>query len=212
MAIPEPAPLVYLPTPTDVARLLRARTKDAHGQELGDWSDETRPTTEEVADLIDQAVGPVLARIGRLDAPEDMPERYANVIPAARHLVALGAAMLVEKSYFPEQVLSERSAYTAYQAEYADCLDSLIGGGEDGSGGGQLPSGGGDVATWSLPSASVLYAYGGYLPLDYWPEPENPANWRQMHRPPSDPPLPEDVPVGDEPTSGLEEQPWLPRP
>ena len=210
MSIPEPDPLVYLPTPTDVARLLRARTKDAHGTELGDWSDETRPTTEEVADLIDQAVGPVLARIGRLQAPVDEPERYSNVIPAARHLVALGAAMLVEKSYFPEQVLSERSAYAAYQTEYADCLESLIGDGEDGGGGGVLPSGGGDVATWNLPSASVLYAYGGYG--EHWPEPENPANWRQAAQPPREPPLPEDLPVGDEPASPTVRESRWPRP
>lgn len=189
----------YLPTPTDVARLLRARTKDANGVELGDWSDQTRPTDTEVADLIDQALGPVLARIGFLEAPVEDPDAYAAVIPAARHLVTLGAAMLVEKSYFPEQVASDRSAYASYQTEYADCLAALTGGSEEG-GGGALPSGGGDHATWGVPSASVLYAYGGYW--DYWPEPENPANWRAPFQPPREPPLPEDLPVGDEPASG----------
>jgi hypothetical protein len=39
-------PLLYLPTPTDVARLLRARTTDSNGTELGDWSEDTRPTAE----------------------------------------------------------------------------------------------------------------------------------------------------------------------
>lgn len=199
MSTPDPAPLVYLPTPTDVARLLRARTKDSHGAELGDWSDDTRPTPEDVADLIDQASGPVLARIGRLEGPEDEPDRYSNLIPAAKHLVALGAAMLVEKSYFPEQVASERSAYTSYQAEYQDCQAALTGDAE-GDGGGALPSGKGDHATWPLPSASVLYAYGLYG--EVWPEPENPANWRQPFQPPREPPLPEDLPVGDEPASG----------
>jgi hypothetical protein len=194
----------YLPTPTDVARLLRARTKDSHGQELGDWSDDTRPTAEEVSDLIDQALGPVLARIGFLEVPDADPDAYASVIPAARHLVTLGAAMLVEKSYFPEQVASDRSAYTLYQAEYADCLESLTGEGDGGDGGGALPSGGGDHATWGAPSASVLYAYGGYL--EHWPEPENPANWRKAAQPPREPPEPGDLPVGDEPASGR--RPW----
>jgi hypothetical protein len=193
------ATVSYLPSTTDVARLLRARTKDANGVELGDWSDDTRPTTEEVADLIDQAAGPVLARIGFLQAPDEDPDAYASVIPAALHLVALGAAMLIEKSYFPEQVASDRSAYSSYQAEYADCLDALTGEG-DGDGGGALPSGGGEHATWGLPSATVLYAY-GYCD-EHWPEPENPANWRDPHQPPRQPPAPTDLPVGDEPASG----------
>jgi hypothetical protein len=199
MSTPDPAPLIYLPTPTDVARLLRARTKDSHGAELGDWSDDTRPTPEEVADLIDQAAGPVLARVGRLEAPVGEPNPYADLVPAAHHLVTLGAAMLVEKSYFPEQVASDRSAYTSYQAEYQDCLAALVGDG-DGSGGGPLPSGGGDHATWPLPSATVLYAYGGYW--DTWPEPENAANWRTPFQPPREPPLAGDLPVGDAPASG----------
>jgi hypothetical protein len=93
-------PPAYTPTTTDVARLLRARTKDATGVELGDWSAETRPTDTEVADLIDQATGPVLAELGRLEDPAD-PERYADLLPAARFLVTLGTACLVEKSYYP---------------------------------------------------------------------------------------------------------------
>jgi hypothetical protein len=193
----DPLDLLYLPTPTDVARLLRARTKDSHGTELGDWSDDTRPTAEEVADLIDQAAGPVLARIGRLE-----DAAMADLLPAARHLVTLGAAMLVEKSYFPEQVASERSAYAAYQAEYADCQAALVGDGS-GEGGGALPGAASGHATLELPSASVLYAYGGYW--DSWPEPENPANWRASpFQPPRQPPAPEDLPVGDDPASGLE--------
>lgn len=192
----------YLPSTTDVARLLRARTKDSHGVELGDWSDETRPTATEVADLIDQALGPVLARVGPLVAlPEDDPDTYSNVIPAARHLVALGAAMLVEKSYFPEQVASERSAYSSYQAEYADCQAALIGEGGSGDGGGALPSGRSDHTTWGLPTPYMAYGYGAWW--DYWPEPENAANWRNPSKGPSEPPEPGDVPVGDEPASGL---------
>ena len=195
MSTPDPAPLVYLPTPTDVARLLRARTKDSHGTELGDWTADTRPTPEEVSDLIDQASGPVLARVGRLEG-----ELTTNLIPAARHLVALGAAMLVEKSYFPEQVASDRSAYAAYREEYTDCLDSLVGTGEDG-GGGILPGAASGYFTMEVPSASVVYAYGWE---EVWPEPENPANWAVPYQPPHEPPLPEDLPVGDEPASGEE--------
>jgi hypothetical protein len=125
-------PPAYTPTTTDVARLLRARTKDATGVELGDWSAETRPTDTEVADLIDQATGPVLAELGRLEDPAD-PERYADLLPAA----------------------------------------------------------------------SVVLAGGYGYDVDYWPEPENPANWAHPAQPPREPPEPGDLPVGDEPASGF---------
>jgi hypothetical protein len=182
-------PPAYTPTTTDVARLLRARTKDSNGVELGDWSDETRPTETEVADLIDQATGPVLAELGRLEDPDD-PERYADLLPAARFLVALGTACLIEKSYYPEQINSDRSAYVHYRDEYAALHDVLVGGGD------------GYASMWT-PSASVVLAGGFGYDVDYWSEPENPANWAQPHQPPRDPPLPEDLPVGDDPASGF---------
>jgi hypothetical protein len=200
MSTPEFIPPTYTPTPTDVARLLRARTKDANGAEVGDWTDETRPTATDVADLIDQALGPVLARVGRLEDP-----LLGDLLPAARHAVALGAACLVEKSYYPEQVNSERSAYTAYKEEYADTLDALVGGGDSGDGDGALPGAHGGHATVWTPSATVVLA-GGWSD-DYWPEPENPANWVDPHQPPREPPLPGDLPVGDAPASGR----WLRR-
>lgn len=191
-------PPVYTPTPTDVARLLRARTKDANGVELGDWSAETRPTDSEVADLIDQAAGPVLAELGRLVDPDD-PDLYLDLHPAARHLVTLGAACLVEKSYYPEQVNSERSAYAHYKQEYDDVRGVLVGGADDETGGGVLPGAAGGYGTFWTPSATVML-YGAYA--ESWPEPENPANWRDPAQPPREPPLPEDLPVGDQPTSG----------
>lgn len=334
-------PPIYTPTPADVAQLLRARTKDSHGTEVGDWTDDTRPTAEEVQGLILQAVGPVLARVGRLGAtpspapPDPDPSAsvqyiysdtvpgartfvppalgelrgngavlsaatqllasvndadggdagvflaglvindalvvtdlndanawvacwitaaptltgdyytlpvevttwgldvlngarvslaydpqalrtseppdagqvegfYADLVPAAHHLCCLGTACLIEKSYYPEQINSDRSAYNAYVAEYQELMELLTGasGGGDG-GGGVLPGPAGGHGTLGLPSASVAWAYThGYSDADYWPEAENPENWRQMREPPHEPPRPQDVPVGDWPTKG----------
>ena len=194
--------VAYRPDPPEVARLLRARTKDSHGQEVGDWTADTRPTPEEVADLIDQAVGDVLAQLGPLYVvepvpPDSLPMLSTLVTPAARTLVTLRAAMFVELSYFPEQVNSNRSAYEEYKRLYDDGLAALVGNGEDG--GGVLPGAGGGHDSWLTPSAYVLGAQGwGYV----WPEPENPANWRASpFQPPREPPLPEDLPVGGEPAS-----------
>ena len=191
----DPLPdVAYRPTPTDVARLLRARTQDSHGVEQGDWGDDTRPSAADVDALIDQAMGPVLAFVGPLD-----DELQAPLRPAAFHLVVLGTACLVEKSYFPEQVQSNRSAYPEYKTEYDNLLGRLVGGGDSGGDGGVMPGAGGGYGTLRTPSAYVVDAYGWWW--DHWPEPENPANWAQPFQPPREPPEPEDLPVGDEPAS-----------
>lgn len=102
------------PTVSDVARLLRARTKDTVGNELGDFTDETRPTADEVAALIEQARGLV-----GLSLPADVGDEFVGV---ATSLIALRAAMLVELTYFPEQVASGRSAYEQYRQMFDDAI------------------------------------------------------------------------------------------
>lgn len=202
MSTPEPIP--YRPTPTDVARLLRARTQDSNGQEVGDWTDDTRPSTEDVEALINQAMGPVVAFVGAMT-----DELQAPLRPAAFHLVVLGTACLIEKSYFPEQVQSNRSAYPEYKTEYDDLLGRLAGDGDNG-GGGVMPGAGGAYGTLRTPSAYVVdaYAYGWFY--DHWPEPENPANWADPFQPPREPPEPGDLPVGDEPASPVAASSWPP--
>ena len=102
------------PTPTDVAALLRARTKDLDGQELGDFTADTRPTDTEVARLIDMAYAEVTGRVGMA-----VGDRCAA---GAQMLVVVRAASWVELSYWPEQVRSDRSVYT----ELAELYDAMI--------------------------------------------------------------------------------------
>src|SRR3954471_4158158 len=129
---PQAAPYAWLPTPDDVAALLRARTKDSGGHELGAWSDDTRPTADEVTHLIDLAAEYV---VGAASEPT------AVCAGSAASATAIRAAMLVELSYFPEQVRSDRSAYTELKQLYDEAQASLIscisaGGGGDGGGAG----------------------------------------------------------------------------
>ena len=115
------------PTVEDVALLLRARTKDANGTEVGTFDDETRPTADEVEGHITAAMGLVGIRVPDVDKLTD----EATVAFSA--LVAYRAAMRVEKSYFPEQVRSDRSAYEQLRQEYLDDLQALLDAIEDGS-------------------------------------------------------------------------------
>jgi hypothetical protein len=80
----------------------------ADGNEIGTFNDDTRPTSAQAANIIETACGEVQTAMG-ISPPAYLAE-------AARSLSALRAAMLIELSYFPEQIRSDRSAYP----EYAD--------------------------------------------------------------------------------------------
>jgi hypothetical protein len=64
--------------------------------------------------LIDEAVGDVAGRMGPTPPPE--------IAGAGKSAAAMMAACLIELSYFPEQVRSDRSAFS----EYWDLLQNKI--------------------------------------------------------------------------------------
>jgi hypothetical protein len=104
----------FWPTVTDVATLLRTRTVDRQGNEGGTFTSDTRPTAAQVAEIIKQAALDLSAQIGP-DIPDDL-------IPEARRIVAIRAAMLVELTYFPEQVAASRSPYAEYRQLWLDAI------------------------------------------------------------------------------------------
>ena len=109
-----------LPDADAVGALLRARTKDVNGAELGTFNEDTRPTGDEVDTLAQAAADEVYATLGAYDSlPDSMTD------PATR-LVALRTAMLVELSYFPEQVASDKSPFAMFEALYEKALPRLV--------------------------------------------------------------------------------------
>jgi len=114
--IPTP-PALVAPTSDDVAALLRARTKDLNGSELGVFNADTRPTDTEVGRLIDMAYAEVVAQVGSIV--------YDPCAQSATALVALRAAMWVELSYFPEQVRSDRSVYAELATQWAEQMPAV---------------------------------------------------------------------------------------
>lgn len=105
------------PTLSEVGGFLRARTKDSNGAEQGTFTVNTRPTNTQVESLIDQAVGVVAVRVGAL------AERLR---PRATHLAALYTALLIEISYFPEQLEGDDSAYGRIKELYDEGMASLV--------------------------------------------------------------------------------------
>jgi hypothetical protein len=195
----------------EVADLLRARTKNSVGDEVGTFDTTTRPTADQVEAHITAAVALVQTRL-----PAQLGEDFTSAVVS---LVAYRAALRVEKSYYPEQVASGRSAYEQLRQEYLDDLEALLG--ALGESGGAWPGGQPGHRAGSEPTPTYLRVYGnryggwpwyylGAIPFggyDYWPEPENPQNWADPHQPPHDPPQPHDLPIGNLPTKGVGDPP-----
>lgn len=104
------------PTLDEVANLEAARTT-SFGNELGTFTEDTRPTADEVNHLIDIAISDLKSRV---DAP--IPDDDAE---EARHLVALQTATLIETSRTPDQLDTDQSAYRQYQAMYLTGVEAL---------------------------------------------------------------------------------------
>lgn len=107
----------WSPTVAQVGSLLRTRTKGPNMEYLGTFTTETVPTEDQVESLIPQAVGEVEARTGEI--PESLESRAGNV-------AALYAAMLVELSYFPEQVGSDVSPYDQLKELFDGAMEGLL--------------------------------------------------------------------------------------
>lgn len=138
-----PPSAISWPATTDsVAALLRARTQDEAGTEGGVWTDETRPTLAEVEMILSMAQAIVLGQTGSLDALAC--ETADEVRSQGATLVSLMAAMLVELSYFPEQVQTNRSAYQQYADLFDTLMPQLVQSVEECLGGGVEPGGGTD--------------------------------------------------------------------
>jgi hypothetical protein len=115
----------WLPSPDDVGAEIRTRTKDGGNNELGTFTDKTRPTAAQLAPLIDS----VVVRIAR-KCPHVSDDNQVR----ARRIAALGVAIKVERTYYPEQVASGRSPYKEmldeFKAELAELLEDC--GNDDG--------------------------------------------------------------------------------
>jgi hypothetical protein len=100
----------FIPTVDDIGALLRTRTKDKYGSEVGTFNADTRPTDEDVLILIQAAYDTVVAL-----SDTDIPKACWH---SARTCIAIKAAMLVELSYWPDQIPLNQSPYAALRVEF----------------------------------------------------------------------------------------------
>lgn len=134
-------------TPEDVAALLTARTKDADGNELGEWTEETRPTREQVQQRID--IARALVRDGLGPVPDTCLEGFESC-------VALRAALLCEAAFWPEQTESNQSTFAQLRELYGQVWAGVQACVDRASGFGAYDL---DVSGWDCCGA---------LPVDWW--------------------------------------------
>jgi hypothetical protein len=109
MTTPDP----FTPTVEDVAALIRARTKDSNGNEVGTFNADTRPTATQAQEAIDHALAALHEKVGSIGN---------SCSDVARMAATYGAAAEIELSYFPEQARTDRSPYTYLLNRYEQLL------------------------------------------------------------------------------------------
>lgn len=107
------------PSLEEVATLLRARTLDEYGNEVGAFTSDTRPNATQAQQAIDSAYNLVNLRIGRIDS------RSVDIIEQAKSTTAFLAARIIETVYYPEQATQEQSVASVYAAMYEEAIAAL---------------------------------------------------------------------------------------
>lgn len=147
-------PPQWRPSLAQVGSISRSRTRVPMGEEQGTFTDETRPTADEVQTLIERQAVPRVA--SRLSTVTTDCELNADLIQRATDLAALFTSMLIELSYYPEQVSEGNSPYGRYKELWDEDMKSFLSDVEDfcntsieGEGSGAMPSG--DFSTSTAP-------------------------------------------------------------
>jgi hypothetical protein len=110
--------LPYVPDPDGVARLLAIRTVDDSGNEIGAWTDNTRPPAEQVFKLCRFAAEDLAARLGTAEVPFELYDE-------CRRAAALQAAALVLVSFYPEAATGAGGQISTFTAMYLNAAGQL---------------------------------------------------------------------------------------
>lgn len=115
---PTMSDIAYLPTVADVAALILSRTNDRDGNSTGTFTTTTRPTAAQVTALIGKAMDKLLPKFG--------PTVPDELVGSAKEIVELRSAMLVELTYFADQIRGDRSPYATLLDLYTQGLQDFI--------------------------------------------------------------------------------------
>lgn len=122
----------WRPAVVDVANLVPERTgavdPDGPGLELrGTFDPDTRPTGTQVEGIVRGVQSEVVAQVGTM--PDDLcvvPSGGTIGESPAGHVVALGAAALVESQFYPDMQLGTESPGAVLERRYQAALGALV--------------------------------------------------------------------------------------
>lgn len=97
---------------------MRARTKDSNGQELGTFTADTRPTSVQAEEIIARAVDDVESELG-----SDLDSQV--LMDQAKTIVIYRAAMLVETTFFPTKLRTDRTPAKFYKDLYDEKMKQI---------------------------------------------------------------------------------------
>lgn len=150
-------PALWRPTVAEVAALLAQRPGDSAGVAQTSFTVDTVPTETQVATIIGQVQGEVIAETGDMPAVLALVPVDGDPISAspAGNVVALGAAARVERQFFPDLQTFGDSPASQWQALYERALAALVKAVEDLNADGELGTDEADVLmpAWSFPAS-----------------------------------------------------------
>lgn len=146
--IPVNAAPSWRPSTAEVAAQIPLRVRDEPGNVLTDFTNDgkTRPSRTQVERIVTGAVKDTVTAVGTLE--NCSADNVSDLREGAKDAATLRAAMRVERTFFPDQIGSDLSAYEAIRDELKEKLKTLVeavsencgtSGGDSASGRGQMP-------------------------------------------------------------------------
>lgn len=123
----DPARDMWIPTPTLVARILRARLIHVGGVVVDDFDSSTRPTRADVEDLITMHAPLVLMRVGPIGTGHLHCADQNMLRLAVATIIAQRVAVSIEQSFVPEEFGEFSAANTdAFRQEIEADIANLV--------------------------------------------------------------------------------------
>jgi hypothetical protein len=165
--------LSFEPSLADVGALIRTRTTPRGATaELGTFTADTRPTGDQVSALITKSVGKVLEKVeiaGLVGG--NLP---TELLDPAREAAALRTAMLVELTFYGDQISVSRGPFKELKDLYKEAIDELAAAveaiGPDGEIGTDDDRSATGMPSWSFPNLGAdRHVPGAEIPNDTAP-------------------------------------------
>lgn len=138
---------IWEATVEDVAELLPQRTKGEFGK-AGAFTEDTTPTKKQVEGILAKSAGRLAAKL-KISEEQDICEH--GPIDMANEVHALRAAMMVELTYFANQLRTDQSPYKNLKEQYDEGIKDLLSAYEDQCGGSGTGLGGEEMPRGNFP-------------------------------------------------------------